>query len=504
MDEQTWRLEDITMYETTGTATKTGTYQLKLLEGITLEQPFGQIVGVIGDKDSGMEALSAVLRRKQTPSKGTLAGYDGPIVNIDLEAVTRSDQTGEAYAQQFYQSQGYSKKKATKLLKRCEAYSELGQRYHQKISHYTMEERAQLELSIKLQGTAQVIMIDGCLAFLKTRFLLKVLARLEELKLMGGSIWLFSPYMEKLIPYCDQLLWLEFGRLREFGHCDTVVASYQNYLVALQRMSIEEQQAFIEEGLTSQMERKLDELATIPTSRRSRRSESVTRAVVKEKRHRHQSGSRWLQIVVGLGAAGVIGTSFFFLGGLLTEEKIGQGKPSKAPVVLTSPIQSDTKESESSQQTTATSAARLPETAVPQEPEVPPDTKIAKASFDHTIKSGETLEEIASTYNISIADLMAVNQLKEDGIFAGAKLWLPANAVKREEPQKQAETNNHAPTNTEAVPVAEPVATKTYTVESGDTLYRLASRYGVDVMTIQRENHLQTPDLYPGQVLTIP
>lgn len=48
-------------------------------------------------------------------------------------------------------------------------------------------------------------------------------------------------------------------------------------------------------------------------------------------------------------------------------------------------------------------------------------------------------------------------------------------------------------------------ASKTYTVRAGDTLVAIATRYGVTVQAIQQLNNLTSPDqIYTGQVLKIP
>jgi N-acetylmuramoyl-L-alanine amidase len=47
------------------------------------------------------------------------------------------------------------------------------------------------------------------------------------------------------------------------------------------------------------------------------------------------------------------------------------------------------------------------------------------------------------------------------------------------------------------------VVAQTYYVQPGDSLYKIASRYGMSISVLQNLNHLNTPDLYPGQTLQI-
>jgi LysM repeat protein len=48
------------------------------------------------------------------------------------------------------------------------------------------------------------------------------------------------------------------------------------------------------------------------------------------------------------------------------------------------------------------------------------------------------------------------------------------------------------------------VKTVTYVVKSGDTLWQIAKRYGVDVEVIKKHNKLTNDALKPGSTLLIP
>ena len=57
------------------------------------------------------------------------------------------------------------------------------------------------------------------------------------------------------------------------------------------------------------------------------------------------------------------------------------------------------------------------------------------------------------------------------------------------------------------VPTSCPVGfTERYTIVSGDTLFKIAQRYGINVATLVAANpHITNPDLiYPGDVICVP
>lgn len=93
------------------------------------------------------------------------------------------------------------------------------------------------------------------------------------------------------------------------------------------------------------------------------------------------------------------------------------------------------------------------------------------------IKSGDALYKIAQKYNTTVNQIKNLNNLSSDFLYIGQKLLIPL---------KNIETN------------------LTYYVKSGDTLYKVASRYGTTVQSIKTANNLYSDYLYIGQKLSIP
>lgn len=114
---------------------------------------------------------------------------------------------------------------------------------------------------------------------------------------------------------------------------------------------------------------------------------------------------------------------------------------------------------------------------------------------EHRVKSGDTLSEIAEQYHSSIAELKRSNNLKNSRLRIGQRLKIPtanqANTAYRFS-NKQRHQQRLAK------------ATKTYTVQSGDSWWLIAKRHGISSQTLARRNGLSPRDtLRPGQKLVI-
>jgi membrane-bound lytic murein transglycosylase D len=107
----------------------------------------------------------------------------------------------------------------------------------------------------------------------------------------------------------------------------------------------------------------------------------------------------------------------------------------------------------------------------------------------HRVRRGETLSTIARRYGSSVNSIVRANNLRSrNRIRAGQRLKIP--------------TRGYTPAPQTTVSTG-PAASHTYTVRRGDSLWRLASRYGTTVDRIKRDNGLRGDQLTVGQKLQI-
>ena len=100
----------------------------------------------------------------------------------------------------------------------------------------------------------------------------------------------------------------------------------------------------------------------------------------------------------------------------------------------------------------------------------------------YIVKKGDTLSHIALWYNTTVSELVRLNNIQNpDLIYIGQRLLISVS----DDPNKQKEVK--------------------YTVKKGDTLTRIANRYGITINEIVELNNIKNPNLiYVGQILRIP
>ena len=105
-------------------------------------------------------------------------------------------------------------------------------------------------------------------------------------------------------------------------------------------------------------------------------------------------------------------------------------------------------------------------------------------SIIYTVERGNTLSQIAESYNVTVAHIVELNDIQNPNlIFPGEKLRITESDSQTLNPVLQ---NNF------------------YTVQKGDTLSGIALRYGVTVRYLVNLNGIRNPNLiYPGQILRV-
>jgi LysM repeat protein len=154
-------------------------------------------------------------------------------------------------------------------------------------------------------------------------------------------------------------------------------------------------------------------------------------------------------------------------------------------------------------QTVSPTKAAPPTPAAPSTSEILPVT-CPKDTFRYTIQSGDTLWKLSQAYGVSVQNIIDANPgINADNLQIGSTLCIPT--VQTVSPTKTVTPTPAAPSTSEILPVTCPQGTFRYTIQSGDTLWKLSQAYGVSVQSILDVNPGINPqNLQIGSTLCIP
>ena len=146
---------------------------------------------------------------------------------------------------------------------------------------------------------------------------------------------------------------------------------------------------------------------------------------------------------------------------------------------------------------------------------LPPDRKPDRqAAFGYRVRRGDTLGGIARRFGSSVAELQRANRLpRADRIYIGQRLRIPQRGAGRSAPAPVQRAALEAPRATGPASSRPEVASSAgqatketvHVVRRGESLHRIARKYGTSVQVLTAANNLRRPDLiHAGQRLVIP
>lgn len=122
-------------------------------------------------------------------------------------------------------------------------------------------------------------------------------------------------------------------------------------------------------------------------------------------------------------------------------------------------------------------------------------TLTAVADTTYTVKAGDTLSTIAAQFDVTVAAIVEANDITDPNVITVGQVLTIPTAGEAVPPPPPAEDPVSAPET----------AVSGYTIQPGDSLYKIAERFGVTVTALIEANDIDTPGIIiVGHTLTIP
>ena len=131
-------------------------------------------------------------------------------------------------------------------------------------------------------------------------------------------------------------------------------------------------------------------------------------------------------------------------------------------------------------------------TASPARPQAP-----ATGGGSYTVQAGDSYWRIANKYGISIQELQRLNGTSDYTLHPGQSIKVPGSGT-------NASASSNSGSASTSTTSAAPAAGGSYTVQAGDSYWRIANKYGISISELQRLNGTSDYNLYPGQSLKVP
>ncbi|GIN90690.1 teichoic acids export ABC transporter ATP-binding subunit TagH [Siminovitchia terrae] len=223
------------------------------LADVSFEAEKGDVVGFVGMNGSGKSTLSNIIAGIVPETSGTVQ-VNGQAALIAVAAGLKGDLSGRDNIELKLLMLGFSKEEIKKLEPEIIEFSELGKFIDQPVKSYSSGMRSRLGFAISVNVDPDILIIDEALSVGDKAFAEKSLDKMREFKRQGKTMIFVSHSIGQMKQFCDKILWLEHGMVKDFGLTNEILSKYEKFLNDFKKLSGKEKENYKAEAIKRQQE----------------------------------------------------------------------------------------------------------------------------------------------------------------------------------------------------------------------------------------------------------
>ncbi len=200
-----------------------------VLSEISFSLSLGQSLGVIGDNGAGKSTLLKIIAGTVQPTAGNIEVNGRVAALLELGAGFHPEFTGRQNIHLNASLLGISEQEIREKEDKIIEFAELEDFIDRPIRTYSSGMHVRLAFSIATMVDPDILVVDEALAVGDMTFQKKCMARMNLFKEQGKTMLFCSHSMYHVQELCDQVIWLENGRIKQAGKCDEVVGLYEDF-----------------------------------------------------------------------------------------------------------------------------------------------------------------------------------------------------------------------------------------------------------------------------------
>lgn len=221
------------------------------LRDISFTANKGDVIGIVGVNGSGKSTLSNIISGVIPASEGTVKTI-GQTSLIAISSGLKGELTGRENIELKCLMLGFSQKEIKAMEPEIIEFADIGKFVDQPVKKYSSGMKSRLGFAISVTVDPDILVIDEALSVGDQAFAKKSKDKMFEFKERGKTIFFISHSLGQMKEFCEKLLWLEYGEVKDFGSVEDILPKYQEFLKRYKDMSKEERQSYKEEVMRKQ------------------------------------------------------------------------------------------------------------------------------------------------------------------------------------------------------------------------------------------------------------
>ncbi|ANU27654.1 teichoic acids export ABC transporter ATP-binding subunit TagH [Planococcus versutus] len=206
------------------------------LQNVSFTVEEGSIVGLVGINGSGKSTLANIIAGVIPATTGHVTS-NGNVALIAVNAGLDGKLSGRENIELKLLMLGFSQKEISEMEDEIIDFAELEKFIDQPVKTYSSGMKSRLGFSISVRVNPDILIVDEALSVGDKAFSEKSLDKMMEFKEKGKTMFFVSHSISQMKKFCDHILWLEFGVVKEYGPTKEVINKYETFLQEYKALS---------------------------------------------------------------------------------------------------------------------------------------------------------------------------------------------------------------------------------------------------------------------------
>lgn len=204
------------------------TRTIHALRDVTLDIPYGSVLGVVGANGAGKSSLMRAISGIIPPTSGRIEVFGSVSTLLALGVGFNPNMTGRANVYLGGLAAGMTRDEIDHHFEAIADFSELGEAIDAPMRTYSSGMYARLAFSVAATVTPDILIVDEALSTGDAKFKEKSLNRIKDLRSENRALILVSHALATIEDVCNEAIWLEKGVVMKRGTPRDVIEAYQN------------------------------------------------------------------------------------------------------------------------------------------------------------------------------------------------------------------------------------------------------------------------------------
>lgn len=215
--------------------------KINVLNNINLEVKPGTAVGLIGTNGSGKSTLLKLIAGIYKPDTGVIRKNGRVSALIELGAGFHPDFSGRENVYLAGIVFGLTRKEIDQRFDSIVSYAELENFIDDPVRTYSSGMYMRLGFSVAAHTDPDILLVDEVLAVGDASFVSKCRDTVDAFLNAGKTLILVSHDLDAITRWCDTVIWLERGELKDQGEPKAIINSYLSHIDRKRELHLEQE-----------------------------------------------------------------------------------------------------------------------------------------------------------------------------------------------------------------------------------------------------------------------